>query len=364
MCWALAVVLYRSGASGSMARKLSVLLVVEGITLGSSNAWMHFLANPAEFAAQYPWFEPYVQRPLHTLGDVGMLVLYPPFLAVALKTRMTRPFANKRTQGGLLVLGAVLFFMVQFTPEKVGITALYISLALMFIFALAAAIDSWRVATSNIERSRAQIFVFAFGFRDLCWGFVYTIALLSMWGGYEIVADTPENLLYSAYILGTLIAVPMIAYGILRTQLFDIDLKIRWTIKQSTLAAVIIGFVYIVSEGASEILSAELGGIAGIIAAAVVVVFLVPLQRFAERVASAAMPGTKKTPEYIAFRKMQVYESAVSEAVQEGGISHKERTLLNHLRESLEISVEDAESIERELHTGKSPLQPSSAAAG
>ena len=32
-CWALAVVLYRVGTAGSVARKLSLLLVVEGFTL-------------------------------------------------------------------------------------------------------------------------------------------------------------------------------------------------------------------------------------------------------------------------------------------------------------------------------------------
>lgn len=77
--------------------------------------------------------------------------------------------------------------------------------------------------------------------------------------------------------------------------------------------------------------------------------FLTPLQRFAEGVASAAMPNTKNTPEYAAFRKMQVYEEAVSEAHQEGGISEKERALLTKLRDSLGISETDAEAIEHEL---------------
>jgi tellurite resistance protein len=80
-----------------------------------------------------------------------------------------------------------------------------------------------------------------------------------------------------------------------------------------------------------------------------VVFFLAPLQRFAERVASAAMPNTKNTPEYAAFRKMQVYEAAIIEAQQDGGISAKERNLLNLLRDSLEISPADAETMETEL---------------
>jgi len=79
------------------------------------------------------------------------------------------------------------------------------------------------------------------------------------------------------------------------------------------------------------------------------VFFLSPLQRFAERVAGAAMPNTSNTPEYVTYRKMKVYEAAVAEAQQEGGISDKERSLLNRLRDSLEISPADAEMLEREL---------------
>jgi hypothetical protein len=48
---------------------------------------------------------------------------------------------------------------------------------------------------------------------------------------------------------------------------------------------------------------------------------------------------------------MQVYETAVAEAREGGGISGKERSLLNRLRESLGISECDAAAIERELET-------------
>jgi uncharacterized membrane protein YebE (DUF533 family) len=61
------------------------------------------------------------------------------------------------------------------------------------------------------------------------------------------------------------------------------------------------------------------------------------------------MPRTQNTPEYAAFRKLQVYEAAVAEARQGGGISQKERALLARLRDSLGISTVDAETLEREL---------------
>ena len=75
----------------------------------------------------------------------------------------------------------------------------------------------------------------------------------------------------------------------------------------------------------------------------------------AERVAGAAMPNTENTPEYASFRKMQVYESAISEAQAEGGVSPKERTLLNVLRDSLGISETDAEAIEGGLKLQLNP---------
>jgi hypothetical protein len=88
--------------------------------------------------------------------------------------------------------------------------------------------------------------------------------------------------------------------------------------------------------------------VAGLFAAALVVFFVAPLQRFADRVASAAMPNTVNTPEYAAFRKLQVYEAAVAEALQGEGIAQKERALLNRLRDSLGITAVDAATVERD----------------
>jgi hypothetical protein len=115
------------------------------------------------------------------------------------------------------------------------------------------------------------------------------------------------------------------------------------------LAAAFFTVFYLVTEGADRLLASELGNWIGLLASASLVFFLAPLQRFAERVASFAMPNTENTPEYAAFRKLQVYEAALEEALP-GGISEKERALLNRLRDSLGIAPPDAEALERELH--------------
>ena len=352
LCWGLSALLFRTGMPGSVGRRLAVLLFLEGLTLGSSGAGVQYwFVSPEAVFAQHPWLS-WLLGGVHFFGDTAMLALYPPFLAMALRTKLVRPFANPRVQGLLAVAAATLFALTLFAPPRFGEAVLYVAMASLFLFALVASINAWYLS-AGLARTRARIFAFAFGFRDICWTFVYAAALVPIWFIGLVtpqMSGTPFWDLHSlVYICGTLVAVPLIAYGILRTQLFDIDLRIRWTIKQTTVAAALLTVVFLVSEGASAFLSAELGNVAGLLAAAVVMFFLAPLQRFAERVASTAMPNTENTPEYAAFRKMQVYETSVAEARGGGGISAKERSLLNTLRESLGISEYDAAAIEREL---------------
>jgi len=348
MCLGLALVIFRTGMPGGAARRLSLLLVVEGVTLISTGYIDLFLGPEIRSLPGYPaWLK--VEEIIHTMGDCAMLALYPPFLGLALQTPLTRPFNNRMVRLGLFIVAPILFFAVFLTPLEYGATTLYLLLTLLFVYALTASVHAWHISR-GVARTRARSFTLAFGFRDICWGYAYSFAILLIWSGrYAVVDADATGAPYVFYALGSLLAVPLIAYGILRTQLFDIDLRIRWTIKQSTVAATFVALMFLISEAAEQFLSAELGAFAGLLAAAVIVFFLAPLQHFAERVAATAMPNTRGTPEYVAFRKMQVYEAALAEAQQEGGISHKERALLVRLRDSLGITETDAEAIEREL---------------
>jgi len=265
---------------------------------------------------------------------------------------MTRPFESKTAVAGLIAIATASSMLVFFAPTPYGPVPLYLLLCAVFGYALIASIQAWRSAT-GMAKSRARSFALAFGVRDILWFIVYGWAILLIHqGSYSVVEVDVTSSAYLLYALGTLLAVPLIAYGILRTHLFDIDLQIQWTIKQSTLAAIFVALVYLMSEGADRFLSEELGNWTGLLASALVVFFLAPLQRFAERVASAAMPNTQNTPEYAAFRKLQVYESSLSEAMT-GGISEKERVLLNTLRDTLGISSADAMLLEKDLLEGR-----------
>jgi hypothetical protein len=346
MCWAFAVVLYRVGAPGSVARMLAVLLVIEGFIL-VTGGYVAVLFTPATLASSWisDWYQ--ISEIVHHISDCAMLALYPPFLAAALQTKLTRPFADKRMRIGLAVASVALFFAVSLSSFEIGHTLLYATMLLLFGYALVASFHAWRVAAPGIARTRAGIFTLAFGLRDVCWGFIYAHGISLIVRG--LMGEPEPDFFYVIYAGGTFLAVPLIAYGILRTQLFDIDLRIRWTIKQSTLAAAIVAIMFALSEGAERLLSSDLGNVGSLIVAALVVFALTPLQRFAERVATVAMPNTEDTPEYAASRKLQVYEAALAEALPDGNISERERELLNRLRDSLGISASDADAIEGEL---------------
>jgi hypothetical protein len=251
-----------------------------------------------------------------------MLALYPPFLAAALHTPLTAPFGTRQAQIVLLVLATILSVIVLWVSLKIGGTFLYISLVVLFVFALVASLDAWRSA-DGIARSRAGTFAVAFGVRDVCWSFVYGWATLVLWQGtYAIVDPSAPTVPFLVYALGTLLAVPLMA--------------------------AFVAVFYVVTEGADRLLEAELGSWVGLLASALLLFFLSPLQRLAERFAVAVMPNTSDTPEYAAYRKMQVYEAALADALP-GGISEKERALLNHLRDSLGIAAADADALERDL---------------
>lgn len=352
-CWGLAVVLLCVKTTGSVARRLTVLLAIEGFVLVSAGFPEFVSGLPMSF-----WDDFYESRPavfllanlVHHLGDAAMIALYPPFLALALDTKLTRPFAKRPVQIGLAIGSFAFGLAVVVSLAQVVVTLFYLTVTLLFVYALVASIHAWRTANRGVARERAGIFALAFGARDVGWCMSYAIAAWTMWTQPDPFAMTDLAALGKlVYVAGTLVAVPLIAYGILRTQLFDIDLRIRWTIKQSTVAAVFVAIFYLVSEGADRLLASELGNIFGLLASALVVFFLAPLQRFADRLAGAAMPSTENTPEYAAFRKLQVYEAALTEALPDGRISERERDLLDRLRDSLGISKADADSIEREL---------------
>jgi hypothetical protein len=143
--------------------------------------------------------------------------------------------------------------------------------------------------------------------------------------------------------------VAVLAYALVRHRLLDADLKVKWTIRQSTVAAAFIGVFFVVSESASSFFATSgLGTYLGIAAAGLLVFALAPLQRAAEKVASAAMPGVKAPSEMSLDERARVFLEAARACWADGNLSRDERQVLDRLRESLNLPEHEAMRLERE----------------
>ena len=184
----------------------------------------------------------------------------------------------------------------------------------------------------------------AFGARDLAFGGVFLYASLFFDG-------TPSSLFIAVQIAAwaLMIYVAMTAYGIAVYHLFDIELRFKWTLERGTLAAAFIAVFFVVSEGAATVLSDQLGALAGLLATGLLVFALAPLQRSAERLANAALPAVQDTPEYRAYRQLQIYGEALTDAHAKGPITPVGRLALEKLRESLGLAEEVAAEFEAKL---------------
>lgn len=152
-----------------------------------------------------------------------------------------------------------------------------------------------------------------------------------------------------------ILAAIFLGYGLLKYGLFGTDLKVKWSIERGTVF-VIIGAVFFGVEQVIEYFaSARLGTIAGITAAALMLIAFAPLRNFTIRLADRVLPDVHATPDYFEARKLVVYRSAAQAAARDGVITGRERDMLDTLARELEIAPVEVEVIEREA-IGSVPL--------
>lgn len=186
-------------------------------------------------------------------------------------------------------------------------------------------------------------FIVAFGIRD---AFISMIQLLMpvvrpmpFWG--DLIYNPIHGLVYALY-------VPLLAYGVLRHQLLEIDLKLRFALTQGAVGAMIAGTFLVVSEALESIVPVE-GVVTAIVLAVVIAVILRPAQKVAERFANQLMPGVTPTRGYLHERRLNVFRSALEGAIADGEITQNEEAILSRLRVQLEITKDEEQTLRRSV---------------
>lgn len=158
-------------------------------------------------------------------------------------------------------------------------------------------------------------------------------------------------------------SVLVFGYAILRSQLLGVDVRVRWTIKQSTVATMFIVVFFAASEVTKDYFaSAANSSLVGIAAAGALVFVMAPLQRAAERVASVAVPPTGESPASSQpTRKREVYADALRVAMRDRALSPEEDVALAHLAQELGLGAGEAmearQAVEREARVPPRPAE-------
>ena len=360
--WSLAAVVWVTGPGLRRDRLLALLLVLEGTAWASGTGFMYLMASRTG-----AW---YMQAIF-----VGALVAMPATTLAFAGTLPSTLMAPLRTRTALVVLALVTLAMETYylaDPQRfIGgiIPAWYATwdadippitikafnaVGLAGVVSFVAAISAWlQSAPGSAAKRQARAFAIAFGVHDV------GLFLVMVLPGH-LIPPPPSGQITDVFdILGanvvTIAFVLLLSYGILKVQLFDIDLRIKRGLRRSTVAAVFVAVFFVVEQIAQNYLSARFGLLLGAIAAGLTLFAFSHIHHFAERVANGAMPNVKPTPEYLAYRKLEVYRAAFEDLYSENGISDKERAMLDHMRAKLDIRPGDALAIESEVRGQSRP---------
>lgn len=213
-------------------------------------------------------------------------------------------------------------------------------------FGIVVAVSAYRRAKETLTRCQTGAYLAGFALFDATIIALNGAVLLRVPGQGEIVIGA---WFMWGFFLAALWLMVALTYGVLSAQLFDIDIKVKWTIRRGTLVGIFVAVFFVVSETAAALLGDRWGTYGGILGAGLLLFALSPLQAFAERVADRALPHVGDTDAYIATRKEHVYRATLEEMIADGAFSLKERRVLLRLQEMLELDAATTHRLEKEL---------------
>jgi hypothetical protein len=353
VAWVAAVIVLRTRPDRPVNRRLFVVLLLEGLFVGCSSGLLFFVDR----AAAAHWL-----GIIATATMVALVPQYLSFLGASLQTPLVAPFRHRFAAPVLTlasVIGAlfVLAYAAEFVTEPYapvfarwnyqlrewGQRASQLH-GLVSIFGLVAALAAYRqTPAGSLRRARAGWFAIAFGIRDAYAGIFQmlypVIRPVDFWG--DFVYNPGIGAIYLLYVL-------LLSYGVLQAQLFDINLRLKFALRQSTVAAAITTAFFVGSELLENVVPVD-GVIIGVIAAGACVLALRPLQRLATRIVNGVMQDVEDTPAYLDARKADVYRTAVEGILDDAVVSPKEQRVLDRLRKKIGLSEAEAELIQAEV---------------
>ncbi len=353
----LAAIVYLARPDRLQNRALALLLLLEALSSTAVAIHLAFDSVAVTWAGLFTFF-------LFWIGSVGV---YPVFLGT-LETPLARPLRHPVVLGAVWILCGTWAGLMFAVPEGFlegpviiggAIEFAYGPLAHAFaavslpilLYALAVVLSAWsRAPLGSARRARAGVYAAAFFVRDaLLLVSVANFLVLPWFVSRGMFGSVEALVLGRALYVAQIVTFPLLTgYGILRHQLFGIDLRVRLAVEKSTIAAVFA----VVFLTASELVERSIGveGVwFGVGAAVLIGLFFRRVERVGEAVADRIMPGVEDTEEYRDRRAREIYQAALESALVDGTVTDRERDVLATLADQLGLSAGDARGIERDV---------------
>lgn len=275
--------------------------------------------------------------------------------------RPVRPWLKQGYRGAItLLLAAPFLFVLVFGVFSISdtVNAFNAYASLVTVAGLGLLVYHAWETDSDEERHRIRLLAMTFSlnvFSTIVIFILYFLALDAFSAGDTTAFQGYFNLaraflLVLAPVL-EIVGATILMYAILRYQLLGVELLVK-RVTRATLFALTIGFVFVVVSNSVEQLFqiTVLAGvpldflIAGFISAAM----MYPVQKGTERIANRIFPrADSQQPDYLAQRRMEIYEAQLRYAFLDGTLKEKELTMLHALRESLGIKPEELQQVVR-----------------
>lgn len=233
-----------------------------------------------------------------------------------------------------------LYYWAESSALSPLVTALYGFLGLMLTLTCVNFIRMFRQSLDLELRRRASYFVLSFLIPLIGLIIVFIMMIFSVRPKLELS------------IASLSISRAIIAYGILKDRLFDIDFFVTKSFSY-TLTTFLLAWAFLLSEESLNHLISEsfFGGIqvSRLISAIFVVILFFPLKDGTHRITARLFPHTVRSMSVPKLRAMEIYKKQLECALEDGVISEAEIRMLKKLRLSLEISDEDHEKLTGEV---------------
>ncbi len=214
----------------------------------------------------------------------------------------------------------------------------------VWLAGLAVSVSAWKHARTEIRRQQGKAYLIAYGFRDVCFALI-TLAMT------VVPPDHPQaHWTLVAFPLVWLVYYPLVGWGILRHQLFDVELQLKRGLRGSVVASAIAVLFFTTAYALGYFIQLDGFGL-GLLLAATVAAVLRPLQRWAERIADGILPQVAPTADYLQDRRHEVYRNALEAAFFDGVVTEKEEAILLGLARSLGLADEERQEILRSVET-------------